>query len=731
MKTISIKVPLLSFLVIFSIGTYSELRATQRGKIQQGQVSGIKPKASIGGFSDWVVSIAVSSDGRYAAAGTEDVVSLIDIKTNKIVHRFDEIEGFAYGLAFSPDSSLLAVGCYQTVQLLDVKTRKTVRKLEGHHGYVKDVFFSPDGKRIASCGDDESVRIWEVSTGKQQLKISTPRIPVNGVAFSPDGNWIAAALGNIDSSVRPGPVKMWNAKSGKERLWKTKDANGAIIEQGLVEHEKVATEVNFSRDGKYLISTSYDGKVNVYDVKSGKALGYFAGHERVTNAAIFTTDAKIVLSAGGGRAKKKTDVKIWWREDGEEIATLSGHKARVTDLALTPDGLTLYTCSYDKTVAVWDVKSLIEKARAKRKQEEKNNVQNKRGVKNDRFENRQLEPCSNTDLALVSATSIPEKGKKTIRIGMIGLDTSHAIHFTKLLNDPKAKPDVSGCKVVAAYPKGSPDIESSVSRVPGYTKTMKEMGVEIVESIPELLEKVDAVLLETNDGRPHLKQALLVFKAGKPVFIDKPFAGSLVDCIAIFQAAKKYHAPVFSSSSLRYTPGAQRIRGGDKGTVKSAETFSPCHLEKTHPDLYWYGIHGVETLFTVMGTGCEKVKRSISNTDMDEVMGTWSEEREGIFRGYRKGKKGYGGSVVTEKGTSDIGKYAGYRPLMVEIVKFFKTGKAPVSAKETLEIYAFMEAADESKRQGGEWVTINSVMQKARNQVSKRLAQFRKASQNP
>lgn len=317
-------------------------------------------------------------------------------------------------------------------------------------------------------------------------------------------------------------------------------------------------------------------------------------------------------------------------------------------------------------------------------------------------------------LPSVSGDEPPE-----LKVGIIGLDTSHAVAFTKVLNDPQAPPEVARCRVTAAYPQGSPDIESSVSRVPGYTEEVRKMGVEIVDSIDELLKRVDCVLLETNDGRPHLEQALPVFKAGKPVFIDKPIAGSLVDAVAIFEEAKKHQTPVFSSSSLRYTEGAQQIRNGAIGRVFGCDAYSPASLEPTHPDLFWYGIHGVETLFTVMGAGCRSVTR-VHSEGADVVVGLWSDGRIGSFRGIRQGASGYGGVAFGEKETRQIGPYGGYGPLVVEIVKFFRTRQPPVSAEETLEIYAFMEAADESKRQGGSPVALDDVLDKARQQLMAR-----------
>jgi hypothetical protein len=309
---------------------------------------------------------------------------------------------------------------------------------------------------------------------------------------------------------------------------------------------------------------------------------------------------------------------------------------------------------------------------------------------------------------IVLGVTLAANAADELRIGMIGLDTSHVTAFTALLNDPKSPSRVSGAKVVAAFKGGSPDIESSWSRVEGYTKELREKyGVTIHDSIEEMCRQVDAVMLESVDGRPHLEQAKTVFKARKPLYIDKPMAGSLKDVLEIFRLAKEAGVPVFSSSSLRYGRNTQAVRNGSIGKVLRAETFSPCHLEKTHPDLFWYGIHGVESLFTVMGTGCESVQRGTTRDGLIEVKGTWKGGRAGI---YREDPKGYGGAAKGEKGESPVGSYDGYNPLVAEVIKFFRTGVAPVAPEETIELFAFMEAADESKRQGGAEVKIVDIL---------------------
>lgn len=305
---------------------------------------------------------------------------------------------------------------------------------------------------------------------------------------------------------------------------------------------------------------------------------------------------------------------------------------------------------------------------------------------------------------------------QSLKAGIIGLDTSHSVAFTRALNDPSAGTEFGGYRVTAAFPKGSNDIKSSVDRIPAYTEEVKKAGVEIVNSIDELLKRVDVVFLETNDGRLHLEQALKVMMAGKRLFIDKPVAASLADAISIYEAATKFNVPVFSASSLRYIKGAKEIAEGSIGKVLGADTYSPATIEKTHPDLFWYGVHGVETLFTFMGRGCISVNRTFTESS-DLVTGLWSDNRIGSFRGIRSGKSNYGGTVFGEKGISVLGKYNGYNQLLIEIVKFFQTGIPPVSPEETLEIFAFMTAAEESKKRNGATVELAEVMQKAQQEA--------------
>ncbi len=316
----------------------------------------------------------------------------------------------------------------------------------------------------------------------------------------------------------------------------------------------------------------------------------------------------------------------------------------------------------------------------------------------------------------IQTTAYPATGElQAIRVGVIGLSV-HSAAYTEIINSSASSSEFSGCKVVAIYhPEGNPDVEFSEAQLQGFTDTIKGQGVAFVGSIKELVKKVDAVMLLTNDGRPHLKEIIPVLKAGKPVYVDKPLAATLSDVLRIFKVSRKYKVATFSCSPLRYVKEAQDIRQGKVvGKVLGANTYGPAPIQKSHADLFWDGIHAVESLYTVLGgTGCQTVARTFTK-DADVVVGNWEGGRIGVFRGLRKGKSGFGGTAFGEGGIASIGVFNGYRPLVEAIVEFFRTRTSPVSEDETIEIYAFMEAADESKRQGGIPVNLSDVLLRAK-----------------
>lgn len=317
-----------------------------------------------------------------------------------------------------------------------------------------------------------------------------------------------------------------------------------------------------------------------------------------------------------------------------------------------------------------------------------------------------------TVVALVPSVVHADDEEKVIRLGMIGLDTSHVIAFTSYLNNPKNK---TGCRVVAGYPGGSPDFPASANRVEKFTEQLRDKhGLEIVDSIEELCEKVDGIMLESVDGRPHLEQAKIVIKAGKPLWVDKPVADNLADVIELFRLAKENNVPCWSSSAMRYGEGVAGASSNDElGEIVGCDVFGASSWAEFHPSLYLYGIHAVEPLFTVMGRGCQTVRR-VKTDGVDLAIGVWNGGRIGTFRDLRGGQTDFK-TIIYGKKSMGTGKSSGYTPLLVEIVKFFKTGKPPISSEETIEIYAFMSAADESEARGGAAVSISEVILKAQS----------------
>ncbi len=304
-----------------------------------------------------------------------------------------------------------------------------------------------------------------------------------------------------------------------------------------------------------------------------------------------------------------------------------------------------------------------------------------------------------------------------VRVGFIGLDSSHCIAFTELLHRDGNTGDLAGVKIVAAFPGGNPDFPLSRDRVQGYTEKMRTLGVEIVDSIEALLPMVDAVVLGSVDGSQHLEQVEPVLKAGKPVFIDKPLAHNLADALQIQKLAQQYKTPWFSASALRYQKELQELKASDVlGEVIGCDSFGQSRAGVGHADLAWYGVHGIETLYTVMGPGCISVTR-LQTDKSEQVTGLWKNGRIGTYRGIREHthKTGFGASIFGIKSQQQISLPADYQGLVIAIAKFSKTRQSPISEDEMIEIFAFIEAADESKRQGGVPVTLASVMEAAKS----------------
>ena len=351
---------------------------------------------------------------------------------------------------------------------------------------------------------------------------------------------------------------------------------------------------------------------------------------------------------------------------------------------------------------------------------------------------------NNTKLVLIlSSLLLPAfnaSGAAPIKVGVIGLDNYQSVAFASLFRSAKPGEPLAGFEVVAAFPGGSPDIPESAKSLPRWIESFEKMGITRVNSIADVVARADVVMLMSLDGRVHLKQATSVLKAGKPLYIGRPMAASLVDVLKIFQLAEAHQTPLFSCSQHRFVPGFSGMRNHPQvGRVLGCSVYGGLQFEPSHADFFWHSIHSAETLFTIMGPGCVSVTRA-STPQAELVTGMWKDGRIGTFRGLGSGAIKYSGVVFGEKGIlragnygrgvptlktdadgehwlAPQGEYMGYKGVALAMADFFRTRKPPVSASETIEIFAFLEAAHESKRRGGVPVKIQTVLTRARAQL--------------
>jgi hypothetical protein len=289
-----------------------------------------------------------------------------------------------------------------------------------------------------------------------------------------------------------------------------------------------------------------------------------------------------------------------------------------------------------------------------------------------------------------------------IRLGMLDFDTSHVVEFAKRLHHKDIAEDqwVEGATIVLACPGES---KIMPERIPGYTDAIRKLGIPLVDRPEDMIGKVDGMLIESQEGGAHWPRARPFLEAGLPCYIDKPFTCSVTDARKIAERAEKKKVPVFSSSSLRYSPElVQFLADGNHGKILGAMAYGPASLHELNPGLYHYGIHAVEILYALMGTGCQRVVCG-HEPDVDLVTGHWKDGRVASVRGIRKGKADYGCLVFTEQGVRNlaIGTRYIYRELLKQIVAMFQTGRSPLDLAVTLEIVAFIEAALRSEHNHG------------------------------
>ncbi len=292
-----------------------------------------------------------------------------------------------------------------------------------------------------------------------------------------------------------------------------------------------------------------------------------------------------------------------------------------------------------------------------------------------------------------------------MKIGIIGLDTSHVSAFTKFLNGTEGEGAASDARVVVAFPGGSPDMAASRDRVAGFTTELRDTyDVSMVDSPEAVADACDAILLCSVDGRVHRDQFSRIAGAGKPIFIDKPFASTVSDAEAMADLAARNGTRAFCSSALRFSTALTDVLDQEAaGAVTGADFCGPMAIEPTSPGLFWYGVHTVEMLYASLGTGCRSVVAA-STDEHDCLIGVWEDGRLGTIRGNRTGNNDFQGMVHFAGRTAHVDIATASRPffssLLDEVMNFFKGGESPVSLDTSVEMVRFMEAGNLSRESG-------------------------------
>jgi WD40 repeat protein len=291
-----------------------------------------------------VLSVAFSPDGaRLVTARENGEVRVTDTRTGRELISL-LVPGGLTSVALSPDGSRLLIGSRtQSARVWDFRTATEILALRGYAEEILSVAYSPDGSRFATGSKDKTARIWDAHTGAELLTLrggpSTQRgdVAVLSVAFSPDGRRLAAAL---DGET----VRVWDARTGRELL-------------APVNRDAVATALAFSPDGTRLaLLSAADDLIRVRDstAPTGEEV-VFGGHGEPVVAAAFGPDGTR-LATGDEDGK----VRLWDPRSGAELFTLSVHTGAVRALSFSPDGDRLATGSRDGSVRLWDSRSAPE-----------------------------------------------------------------------------------------------------------------------------------------------------------------------------------------------------------------------------------------------------------------------------------------------------------------------------------------------------------------------------------
>lgn len=311
-----------------------------------------------------------------------------------------------------------------------------------------------------------------------------------------------------------------------------------------------------------------------------------------------------------------------------------------------------------------------------------------------------------------------------MRIGAIGIDSSHLPEFTKRIKGMRVEGKTS-CEVTHFWDPGNHEwqhpegVARSAQDVESWRKTTLELGAKQVGSLDELLKSVDGVMVLNINGHRHLELAIGPIARGMPTYIDKPLTCSLDQARALLAMTRQYKARCYSASSLRFITEIPKLDAEKLGKIVAIDAFGNGELLDMMPDLWHYGCHSIEmvdAIFKWSGQG-PGVKRVSSVATGNATTGyhlvdlDYHDGRIARIRLDRNGAWAFGATVHGSKGVQQF--VVDFAPVYTRLVegmaRFFEGGAAPVDLRDIVENVAVMEAGNRSIQQDGAWISVPTI----------------------